>query len=130
MHKLHKAKAVISSYHVSRKLLNEEQSLVQQAESSHSVAVHPVSLWTEIVQVSQPFCPRAHVATETDGLDTETLSGVLPGADEFHHQELGREANRGLILGTNALKTVPKYMLSFFLFLKGLDNFLWHFLKD
>lgn len=46
-------------------------------------------LWIEVVHVLHPLCPRAKIATETEGLHPKTLSyPVLPGTEEFHHHKL------------------------------------------
>ena len=58
--------------------------------------IKALSLCTEVIQVSQPLCARTQVATEAEGLHTKALSRVLPGADEFHHQELRRQGMRGV----------------------------------
>lgn len=59
--------------------------------------VEGLPLWTEVVQVSKPLCFGAQIATEAEGLHSQALSNpVLPGAEEFHHQELGRQRNKGM----------------------------------
>lgn len=77
-----------SRYHVSCELLYEEERLVQQTKAGNSITVKALSFRTEVIQVCEPLCPRAQVATEAEGLHTKALGVVLPGAQEFHHQEL------------------------------------------
>lgn len=79
---------LISRYHVSCQLLYEEERLVEQTKAGNSITVTALPFRAEVIQVCEPLRPRAQVATEAEGLHTEALGVVLPGAQELHHQEL------------------------------------------
>lgn len=78
-----------SGYHVSCELLDEEEGLLEQGESSDHVPLWAISLWAQVVQIIQPLGPGTQVPTEGQGLDAQTLCTVLPRTQELHHQELG-----------------------------------------
>lgn len=77
------------SHHVLCQLFYKQQTFVEQKKARDSFMVDALLLWSEVVHVLHPLCPRTQIAAETEGLHPETLSDpVLPGAEEFHHHKL------------------------------------------